>query len=282
MMTEEKGTEIKPLEEGDALLENYKVVKHMRRGKDCDLYHLWSEERMCSVIGKTVQPNVEAKEKAVNRLIREGELITSLSHPNLIRGYELHLASEPVVIQETLTGETISHLVRQTYKRGEELPLIQLAQFGKQISSVVKYLHSNDILHLDIKPSNIISQPPLAKLFDLNLVTTPGTIRKGTGTKPYMSPEQASGEPLTTAADVWGIGVVLFFMATCERPFETFDDGRYDQLVRRAVPVSSLRQVDGDDSLLDMIDSCLDPVVENRPTVLEVFKICEDYIARNR
>lgn len=277
-MKMEEETLIKPLEKGETLVADYRVVEHMRRGKDCDLYHLWSEERMCSTIGKTVQPNVEGKEKAVGRLIREGELITSLSHPNLIRGYELHLEPEPVIIQETLTGETISHLVRQVYKKGEELSLRQIAHFGKQIASVVNYLHRNNILHLDIKPSNIISQPPLAKLFDLNLVTTPGSIRKGTGTRPYMSPEQASGEPLTTAADVWGIGVVLFFMITGERPFKSCDDGRYEQLERSAVAVSSIRQTEADNQLAAMIDRCLEHDAENRPDVSEVFKICEDYI----
>ena len=70
-MKTEEVIEIKPLEEGDTLIENYKVITHMRRGKDCDLYHLWSEERMCSVIGKTVQPNAAAKEKAAARLTRE-------------------------------------------------------------------------------------------------------------------------------------------------------------------------------------------------------------------
>lgn len=278
MKTEEE-TLIEPLKKGETLVADYKVVTHMRRGKDCDLYHLWSEERMCSTIGKTVQPNVLSKEKAVDRLIREGELITSLSHPNLIRGYELLLEPEPVIIQETLTGETISHLVRQIYKKEEELPLIQIAHFGKQIASVVNYLHRNNILHLDIKPSNIISQPPLAKLFDLNLAATPGSVKKGTGTRPYMSPEQALGEPLTSAADVWGIGVVLFFMMTGERPFKSFDD-RYEQLERNAVPVSSLRQTEGYNQLAVMIDRCLDPAAENRPGADEVFKICEDYIAQ--
>lgn len=277
MKTEDEAL-IEPLEQGDTLIPGYKVVAHMRRGKDCDLYHLWSEERMCSTIGKTIQPNVASKDKAVDRLIREGELITRLSHPNLIRGYELHMASEPVVIQETLTGETISHLVRRIYKKDEELPLMQIAHFGKQIASVVNYLHQNNILHLDIKPSNIISQPPLAKLFDLNLVTEPGTIRKGTGTRPYMSPEQASGEPLTPAADVWGIGVVLFFMMTGERPFKTYEDNKYEQLERRAVPVSDLRKAAPDDALIAMVDRCLDPNPENRPAADEVFKICEDYI----
>ncbi len=277
-MNIEKKMETEPLKSGEKLIPDYTVVEHLRRGKDCDLYHLWSEERMCSVIGKTIQPNVQEKETARNRLIQEGEIITSLSHPNLIRGYELHSEPHPIIIQETLTGETISHLVRQTYKREEELPLIQLAHFGKQIASVVNYLHRNNLLHLDIKPSNIISQPPLAKLFDLNLVAAPGSIRKGTGTKPYMSPEQASGEPLTYAADVWGIGVVLFFMATGERPFKTYDDTRYEQLERKAEPVSSLRSTKDDDMIIDMIDMCLDPIAENRPSTLDILDICEKYI----
>src|SRR5699024_11972350 len=83
-------------------------------------------------------------------------------------------------------------------------------------------------------------------------------------------------------ADVWGIGVVLFFMATCERPFETFDDGRYDQLVRRAVPVSSLRQAKEGDELLKMIDRCLEPMPDHRTSVQEIFEICQNYITQNK
>ena len=97
-----------------------------------------------------------------------------------------------------------------------------------------------------------------------------------------MSPEQAKGDPLTAQADVWGIGVVLFFMATCERPFETFDDGRYDQLVRRAVPVSSLRQAKEGDELLKMIDRCLEPIPDHRTSVQEIFEICQNYITQNK
>ncbi|WP_052749792.1 protein kinase domain-containing protein [Salinicoccus halodurans] len=136
-----------------------------------------------------------------------------------------------------------------------------MAYFGKQIASVVNYLHQNNLLHLDIKPSNIISQPPLAKLFDLNLVTTPGTIRKGTGT--------SFGRTLTYSADVRGVGVELFFMATGERPFKTYDDKRYVQLEH---------STEDGNILFEMIDSCLDPVAENRPATVDVFRICEKFI----
>lgn len=275
MKTEEEIREA-PLEAGETLILDYTVIEHLRRGKDCDLYHLWSEERMTSCIGKTIQPLAMEKQAAKDRLIQEGEAITTLSHPNLIRGYALYTEPRPIIIQETLTGETISHLIRNTYKRDEELPLIQLAQFGKQIASVVNYLHQNNIIHLDIKPSNIISQPPLAKLFDLNLAARPGAVKKGTGTKNYMSPEQAAGDPLTTAADIWGIGVVLFFMATGERPFKTYEDKRYEQLEREAEAVESLRGMDP--LLSDMINKCLDINPHNRPSATEIFNICETYI----
>ena len=267
-----------PLEAGETLILDYTVVEHLRRGKDCDLYHIWSEERMTSCIGKTIQPLAMEKQAAKDRLIQEGEAITTLSHPNLIRGYALYKEPHPIVIQETLTGETISHLIRNTYKRDEELSLIQLAQFGKQIASVVNYLHQNNIIHLDIKPSNIISQPPLAKLFDLNLATKPGTIRKGTGTRNYMSPEQAAGDPLTTAADIWGIGIVLFFMATGKRPFKTYESKRYEQLERDAEDVGTLR--DMDPLLSGIINRCLDRNPENRPAATEIYNICETYIHR--
>src|SRR5690625_3670276 len=108
------GEEMKeaPLERGEMLIPGYTVVGHLRRGKDCDLYHLWSEERMTSCIGKTIQPLADGKEEARERLIREGGIITRLSHPNLIKGYELYAEPRPLIIQETLTGETVSHLIR--------------------------------------------------------------------------------------------------------------------------------------------------------------------------
>lgn len=267
-----------PLVEGDTLILDYTVIEHLRRGKDCDLYHLWSHERMCSCIGKTIQPFAADNEAAKKRLIQEGEIITQLSHPNLIRGYEVYTEPRTTVIQETLTGETISHLVRHVYKDDSEIPLIQLAHFGQQIASAINYLHRNELLHLDLKPSNIISQPPLAKIIDLNLAVRPDEIKKGTGTKPYMSPEQAKGEPLTTAADVWGIGVVLFFMATGERPFKTYKERRYEQLERDAEPIETHRKMDR--ALAEIIDRCLDKVPGNRPAVREIHEVFNDYIVQ--
>jgi serine/threonine protein kinase len=84
-----------------------------------------------------------------------------------------------------------------------------------------------------------------------------------------MSPEQASGDYLSPAADVWGIGAVLFEAATGEVPFEAYDDEmRYEQLERRAESVRLYRRVSA--AFNDLVGSCLKPKPTRRPTVGEL------------
>lgn len=269
-------TTIEPLQQGEVLLPGYRVIYHMRRGQDCDVYYVWSEERLTGCIAKTLQPKTMENEIAAERLIKEGTHLSSLSHPNLVRGYEIVTKPTPVYIQETLTGETLSHLIRNLAAQGNHLPLLQLAHFGMQLASVVHYLHLNNILHLDLKPSNIISQPPLAKLIDLNLAASTGDTRKGIGTKQYMSPEQARGDRLTTAADVWGLGAVLYFAVTGKRPFQSFENGRYEQLERSVEPVQVHRKVD--ESFANLINRCLEQDAIKRPSIPEIHEFFRRFI----
>ncbi|MFC3040828.1 serine/threonine-protein kinase [Virgibacillus xinjiangensis] len=272
-----KNTE--PLQKGESLIPGYTIIHHMRRGKDCDVYYVWSEERLSGCIAKTLQPEAKNHEDAKNRMIREGECLKALSHPNLVRGYEIIANPTPVIVQETLTGETLSHLVRSLAHQHKALPIKQLAHLGMQLCSVVHYLHLNNLLHLDIKPSNIISQPPLAKVIDLNLAASPGDVRKGIGTKQYMAPEQAREEALTTAADVWGVGAVLFFAATGKRPFQSLEYGRYEQLERPAEPVQTYREMDG--FLANHIDRCLQYEADQRPKLKDIHEFLCSFIEKD-
>lgn len=265
-----------PLSKGDTLIPGYTVIHHMRRGRDCDVYHVWSEKRLTGCIAKTLQPEAQDKEAVKERLIKEGEYLTALSHPNLVRGYKIVSGENPILIQETLTGETLSHLIRNLADQDQLLPEKQLAHLGMQICSVVHYLHKNNLLHLDLKPSNIISQPPLAKVIDLNLSAAPGEIRKGIGTKQYMAPEQACGDILTTATDVWGVGAVLFFAATGKRPFQSLEDGRYEQLERSAEPVQTHREMD--EFFASLIDRCLQEEDDQRPDISEIHEFLRAFI----
>ncbi|GGB52393.1 protein kinase [Virgibacillus dakarensis] len=254
------------IKEGDYLFPRYTVIELMRRGKDCDVYHVWSEDRYCSCIGKCLRPDRLEKRAAKERLIREGEYLKRLTHPNLVRAYEVHNDPFPIMIQETLTGQTLHHLVKTQQNR--RLSVKQLAHLGAQLCSVMHYLHQEGILHLDLKPSNIINQPPLAKVIDLSIAAQPGEIKKGAGTRQFMAPEQARGDQLTTAADIWGIGAVLFFAATGNAPFQTYDGNRYDQLERCAEKVQTCRRLPA--NFANIINRSLHPNPLQRPKIEEI------------
>jgi serine/threonine-protein kinase len=137
------------------------------------------------------------------------------------------------VILEHLEGPRLSTLLR---KYGP-LPPEQLLPLGLQLSAAAHYMATEGVVHLDIKPSNIIMGAP-ARLIDLSVAETvedAARLRSAVGTDSYMSPEQAlkgKGATIGPPADVWGIGVTLYHAAVGERPFEKGDRDSDDPELR--------------------------------------------------
>jgi serine/threonine protein kinase len=257
-----------PLGAGETIAPGYEVIAHLHRSNNFDVYDAWSEERASRCIAKTPIPDgVEDKELARD-LFREGRLLKNLTHPHIVRAYETIREPRPTLILETLTGATLAYLIDTSPRR---LPLTDIAHLGLHLCSAVHYLHRHGILHLDLKPSNIVSERRMAKILDLSIARPPGRGREGAGTHNYMAPEQARGDHLGPATDVWGIGAVLFEATTGELPFDAHDDeDRYEQLERRAEPVRSYRRVPA--AFNDLVSSCLEPEPTRRPTIEELTK----------
>lgn len=272
-----------PLAPGTEIAPGYVVLGHLSRGRRLDVYDAWSEERGSRCVVKALRPERASEERACELLVREGELLERLSHPHLVRGYETRLDPVPLVVIETLAGQTLSHLIEVEQP---ELSPADLAQLGLQLGSAVRYLHRNGILHLDLKPSNVVVESGRARLIDLSVARAPGPARPGVGTWCYLSPEQARGGELDTAADVWGLGTILFEAATGEPAFDDEgeldgpgapvretatwvsddgDDGPYPQLEERAPRVGDLRPLPA--ALAELVDACLEPDPGRRPTL---------------
>lgn len=266
------------LEPGEPLAPGYEVVVHLHRSNKFDVYDAWSEERASRCVIKTPTPDKLENKSVARGLLREGRLLAKLTHPHIVRAYETIREPRPAVVLETLTGQTLSHLIDTRLRR---LPLSDVAHLGLHLCSATHYLHRNDILHLDLKPSNIVSERGTAKILDLSIARKPGRGRKGEGTLHYISPEQLRGDLLGPAADVWGIGAVLFEAATDEPPFnahepETGEDEEYEQLERRAEPVGRLRRVPKE--FARIIAECLEPEPERRPKIPEVSRRLEEFV----
>jgi eukaryotic-like serine/threonine-protein kinase len=245
-------------------VDGYELLERLNRGRELDVYEAWSEERSCHCVIKTLRPEARGDAAAARRLRAEGRLLLSLTHPHIARAYELlTVDGVPALVLETLGGATLSWMVREG---GQRLGSEDLLHLGLQLSSAVGYLHRRDRLHLDLKPSNVISDAGIARVIDLNLARRPGRVPAGYGTAQYLAPEQARGGRVDAAADVWGIGATLFAAATAKRPF---GQSGAEQLERRAQPVRRLRR-GLPKPFGEIVDACLEPDPGVRPALGEV------------
>jgi serine/threonine protein kinase len=259
---------------GASIAPGYEVIEHLNRGRTLDVYDVWSEARACRCVAKLLRPDVVGDDAAAHRLEREGRLLERLAHPHIVRAYETCPGPPAVVILETLDGATLSHIIRSRRRR---LPCIDLAHLGLQLCSAIRYLHGEGFLHLDLKPSNVISEAGHAKVIDLSLARPPGVGPPGIGTHQYLAPEQAAGGMLTFATDVWGVGGVLWAAATGARPFTGPDSGEgFEQTRRRAQRVGALRRLPA--GMAKAIDACLEPAPRDRPTVVELSDALEQHV----
>jgi serine/threonine protein kinase len=278
-----------PLAPGELLAPDYEVIEHLRRGRHLDVYDAWSEERGSRCIVKALRPDRLARVGPTLRVLEEGRLLCELTHPHIVRGYEVIADPIPMIVMETLSGETLEHLIER-HETG--LESAEVAHLGLQLGSAVRYLHGKGWLHFDLKPANVIAESGRAKLIDLSVARPPGPAGSGIGTFLYMAPEQVRGGDLGPAVDVWGLGAVLFEAATGEPAFEEPDaegdwpsisdasftedyvyESEYPQLHARARRVDELRPQPPE--LVELIAACLEPEPERRPSMAELLAALE-------
>jgi serine/threonine protein kinase len=264
-----------PLARGARLTRGYEVIAHLRRGRDLDVYDVWSEERDCRCVAKAARPDRRSSKSTRRRLRREGRLLLSLAHPHIVRAYELIERPDPVLVLETIDGETLDHLIQ---RRRQRLPAVDIAYLGMHLCSAVQFLHRNGIIHMDVKPSNVISDFGQAKLLDLSIARAPQGVPAGIGTRRYMAPEQVEGGEIGPHTDVWGLGAVLFEAAAGVPPFgETGiqslnGSGRWsvspNVRSRRRMPTELARAIEG----------CLEPDAASRLQVKELSRQLDRFV----
>jgi eukaryotic-like serine/threonine-protein kinase len=258
---------------GSEIVPGYTVLQLAHRSRLFDVYEVWSVDRHCRCAAKVVRPDRMHERKGQRRLLREGRLLLSLSHPNILRGYELYQRPRPVLIAEALPGMTIGYWIEE---RG---PLKQedIVHLGIHVSSALSYLHGKGVLHLDLKPGNLLASYGIVRVIDFSLSRKPGRASRGAGTHIYLAPEQARGRSISAATDVWGLGTVLWEAAAGRPPFSRpEDEDAYDQLERRAEPIRKQRRLPAD--FANAIDTCLDPTPTERPSLRELSELFDSYL----
>lgn len=270
--------------EGDAISDTLTALRLLGGGERFEAYLAFDDHRYCPVVVKVIRPDQVADEGALRGLRREYRLARSLDHPVLVRAFDLvEDGPRPHLVLEHLDGPRLSSLLR----RHGPLPPQQLLPLGIEVASALHYLHREDVVHLDVKPSNIIMGAP-PRLIDLSIarpVEAAARLDYTVGTDRYLAPEQAdpphSGVP-GPPADVFGLGATLFEAHAGYRPFEdgvTDPDAppaeRWPQLLLDPRPLPDTTP----DELAKPLLACLEHDPANRPTAAELAEAFEPLLA---
>ncbi len=159
----------------------------------------------------------------VERFRYERQILASLDHPNIARLHDGGTTDEgiPYLVMELIEGKPIDQYCDQ-----HNLGITERLQLFTQVCAAVQYAHQRLVIHRDIKPSNIlVTEEGVPKLLDFGIakIIDPMGGAETTMLRPmtpeYASPEQIRGEPITTATDVYSLGVVLYKLLTGKSPY---------------------------------------------------------------
>jgi serine/threonine protein kinase len=229
-----------------ARLGPYEVIERLGAGGMGVVYRARDTRLGRAVALKVLRPDAEAG--LLRRLDREARAASALSHPNIVQIFDVGVApgeaGEHYVVMELVEGETL----RRRLARGP-LPIPEVLRLGAQLTDGLAHAHRAGVLHRDLKPENLVVTPGgLLKILDFGLAKlVPPPIgglaaaetvsvhdtRAGVllGTLEYMSPEQATGQPVDACSDQFAVGLILAEMATGQPVF------------RRATPAEVLAAV---------------------------------------
>lgn len=190
----------------------FRLLALLGHGRRFDTWDAWDEARDARCVLKVVREDRREEPEVLAAWRQEGRAVTTVSHPHLVRGYDV-VSDPPAIVLETLRGATLAAVL-------EDGPLAvgDVAELCAQVGSALRYLHRHAWVHCDVKPANVVVDHGRAVLIDLSLVQRPGPTRRGSGTPGFQAPEQVRGDDVTAATDVWGLALTAVEALTGEEP----------------------------------------------------------------
>jgi WD40 repeat protein len=216
------------------LFGDYELIEEIGRGGMGVIYRARQMTLNRTVAVKVISAGAGASPDFAERFRTEAEAAASLDHPNLVPVYEVgEQDGELFFSMKLIEGGTLAQRIERDWARPErrgETPahLRDVARLIAVLARAVHHAHQRGILHRDLKPNNVLldsdATPFLTDFGLAKLVEKESTVTRTMavlGTPSYMSPEQARGDTrrLTTAADVYGLGAILYELVTGQPPF---------------------------------------------------------------
>ncbi len=200
----------------------YAIQARIGEGAHAITYRAHDTRLKRTVAIKVLRSHLSGDTELVSRFVREAELAASISHPNVVDVYDVGTDGDvSYIVMRLVPGSDLKHVIQEQGR----LPVARATPLVQQVLRGLGAIHAAGIVHRDVKPQNILITPDgTAQVTDFGVAyaaLSEGLTTQGmtVGTASYMAPEQARGEPVTQATDIYAVGVVFYEMLTGRVPF---------------------------------------------------------------
>ncbi|GGS30190.1 MULTISPECIES: serine/threonine-protein kinase [Actinokineospora] len=186
----------------------YRLGEVLGSGGAARVYRAWDTRLARPVAVKTFRRTPD--EVDILRFDNEVRTMAALSHPALVEVYDTGVAGRPYVVLQLIEGRTLRDRIAEG-----PLPVAEIRRLGVRLAEALAYVHSEGVIHRDVKPSNILLDADgLPYLADFGVARLTGAERitasnQMVGTAAYLAPEQVRGTEVDSRADIYALGLVL-------------------------------------------------------------------------
>ena len=210
---------------GTKLADRYLIEELVGVGGMCNVYRAFDAEALRTVAVKMLRDEYAADEEYLRRFRNESRAINALSHPNIVKIYDVVLdVPNPYLVMEYVSGITLKEYI----ERKKPIPGKTAANIAGLVLTALQCAHENGIVHRDVKPQNImVTEKGEVKVMDFGIARISRAENQSRtidgnaiGSVHYISPEQALGDAVDQRTDIYSVGVILFEMLSGRLPFD--------------------------------------------------------------
>jgi hypothetical protein len=252
---------------GALFADRYRIVALLGRGGMGEVYRA-DDLRLGQAVALKFLPEALAGDAGrLERLYNEVRTARQIAHPAVCRVYDIGEAEgQHFLSMEFVDGEDLASLLRRIGR----LPQDKAIEIARQVCAGLGAAHEKGVLHRDLKPENVmLDGRGKARITDFGLAGLATNIQGEdirSGTPAYMSPEQLAGREVTTASDVYALGLVLYEIFTGKKPFAGRTLAEITRQHNEGTPVNPSRIVGEIDPAVERaILHCLEPDPRRRP-----------------
>jgi eukaryotic-like serine/threonine-protein kinase len=205
------------------IAERYRLEELIATGGMGSVYRALDQHLGRPVAIKVLKRSLADEPMFLERFRREARAAGAINHPNVARVFDYgERGSEPFIVMELVEGETLAERI----DRQGRLPWREAFAIAEQVARALAAAHAHGVVHRDVKPANIlldasghvkVSDFGIARAARATTLTRPGMVL---GSPNYVAPEQAQGNPVAPAADLYSLGCVLFEAVTGSTPYQ--------------------------------------------------------------